>query len=136
MSKTFSGPATGAPASESAATAEGATPVAPVTVGLRGIKTIEDFDLKEKRVFIRVDFNVPMESKNGEQVITDDTRIRAAIPTITYAMEKGAKIVLASHLGRPESREDMQYSMEPVAARLGELMKIDVILVDDATSDA
>ncbi len=104
--------------------------------GLRGIKLIEEFDLKEKRVFIRVDFNVPMEEKGGAQVITDDTRIRAALPTIRYAMEQGAKIVLASHLGRPESREDMQYSMEPVAMRLGELLKAEVILIDDPTSDA
>ena len=107
--------------------------IAPSTPGLKGIKTIEDFDLKEKRVFIRVDFNVPQD-KDGK--ITDDTRIRAAIPTIRYAMEKGAKIVLASHLGRPESREDTQWSLEPVAERLGELMKAEVILVDDPTSDA
>lgn len=108
------------------------------TPGLKGIKTIEDFadQLREKRVFIRVDFNVPMEGSAGSQRITDDTRIRAALPTIKYAMEKGAKIVLASHLGRPESREDKQYSMEPVASKLGELLKAEVILVDDPTSDA
>jgi phosphoglycerate kinase len=107
-----------------------------VTPGLQGIKLIEDFDLKDKRVFIRVDFNVPMEEKSGQQMITDDTRIRAALPTIRYAMEQGAKIVLASHLGRPESRDDKQYSMEPVGLRLGELLKVEVILVDDPTSDA
>ncbi|MEK7358169.1 MAG: phosphoglycerate kinase, partial [Bdellovibrionota bacterium] len=104
--------------------------------GLRGIKLIEEFELKDKRVFIRVDFNVPLEERDGQQVITDDTRIRAALPTIRYAMEKGAKIVLASHLGRPESREDKQYSMEPIGHRLGELLKAEVILVDDPTSDA
>jgi phosphoglycerate kinase len=118
------------------------TPAAPrVMPGLRGIKTIEDFDLREKRVFIRVDFNTPLEpvnpdDKNGVQAIADDTRIRAALPTIKYAMERGAKIVLASHLGRPGSRDDKQYSMEPVATRLGELLKAEVILVDDPTSDA
>ncbi|MES2854825.1 MAG: phosphoglycerate kinase [Bdellovibrionota bacterium] len=111
------------------------------TLGLKGIKLIEDFDLKDKRVFIRVDFNVPMEKSknggaNGVMTITDDTRIRAAIPTIQYALEKGAKIVLASHLGRPESREDIQFSMEPVGLRLGELLKAEVILIDDPTSDA
>src|SRR3954468_22044958 len=97
-----------------------------VPVGLRGIKRIDEFELKDKRVFIRVDFNVPMEGKR----ITDDTRIRAAIPTIKYAMEKGAKIVLASHLGRPEGLpEDREkYSMEPVALRLGELLDAEVIL--------
>jgi phosphoglycerate kinase len=109
----------------------------PPTPGLRGIKVIDEFDLREKRVFIRVDFNVPMEkTDSGEMRITDDTRIRAALPTIKFALEKGAKVILASHLGRPDSREDKQYSMEPVGERLGELMKAEVILVDDPTSDA
>ncbi len=108
-----------------------------VTKGLVGIKTIEDFDLKEKRVFIRVDFNVPMEEQNGKQVITDDTRIRAALPTIRYALENGAKVVLASHLGRPEGPETFaKFSMEPVGRRLGELLKAEVILTDGPTSDA
>ncbi|HVK60705.1 MAG TPA: phosphoglycerate kinase, partial [Bdellovibrionales bacterium] len=111
------------------------------TPGLRGIKIIDEFELKEKSVFIRVDFNVPMEKsagkgQSGEMKITDDTRIRAAIPTIRYALDQGAKIILASHLGRPESRNDKQYSMEPVGHRLGELLKAEVILVDDPTSDA
>lgn len=102
-------------------------------VGLRGIKRIDEFELKDKRVFLRVDFNVPMDGKT----ITDDTRIRAALPTIEYAMKNGAKLVLASHLGRPEKPEDRdKYSMEPVALRLGELLKAEVILIDDATSDA
>ena len=104
----------------SAGKKETAAPAAVVTPGLKGIKLIEEFDLKDKRVFIRVDFNVPMEGSK----ITDDTRIRAALPTIRYAMEKGAKIVLASHLGRPEGPEDRQkFSMEPVGHRLGELLK-------------
>jgi phosphoglycerate kinase len=108
------------------------------TVGLEGIKLIENFDLKDKRVFIRVDFNVPLEESASGSKITDDTRIRAALPTIRYAMEKGAKIVLASHLGRPEGGPDdrKKFSMEPVAERLGQLLKIDVVLVDDPTSEA
>lgn len=107
--------------------------VAPTTPGLKGIKLIEDFDLKEKRVFIRVDFNVPMD--NGK--ITDDTRIRAALPTIRYALDKGAKIVLASHFGRPEGPDDRaKYSLEPIGRRLGELLKAEVILTDDPISDA
>lgn len=108
------------------------------TPGLDGIKLIEDFELKEKRVFIRVDFNVPLAESSSGSKITDDTRIRAALPTIRYAMEKGAKIVLASHLGRPEGGPDdrKKFSMEPVAERLGELLKAEVILVDDPTSDA
>ena len=112
------------------------TPFADATPGLKGIKTIEDFELKEKRVFIRVDFNVPMEERGGVQVITDDNRIRAALPTIRFAMEQGAKIVLASHLGRPESPDDKQFSLEPVATRLGELLKAEVMLIEDVTSDA
>jgi phosphoglycerate kinase len=105
--------------------------------GLRGIKFIDEFDLKDKRVFIRCDFNVPMEkTAAGELVIADDNRIRAALPTIRYAIEHGAKIVLASHFGRPESRDDRQYSLEPVGHRLGELLECEVILVDDPASDA
>ncbi len=105
-----------------------------VPVGLRGIKRIDELELKDKRVFIRVDFNVPMDGKR----ITDDTRIRAALPTIKHALEKGAKIVLASHLGRPEGApEDRdKFSLEPVAVRLGELLNAEVILIDDPTSDA
>jgi phosphoglycerate kinase len=103
------------------------------TPGLKGIKLIEDFELKDKRVFIRCDFNVPMNGKT----ITDDTRIRAAIPTIRYALDKGAQVVLASHFGRPEGPEDREkYSLEPVGQRLGELLKAEVILTDDPTSDA
>jgi phosphoglycerate kinase len=103
------------------------------TPGLKGIKLIEDFELKDKRVFIRCDFNVPMDGKT----ITDDTRIRAAIPTIRYALDKGAQVVLASHFGRPEGPEDREkYSLEPVGQRLGELLKAEVILTDDPTSDA
>lgn len=106
--------------------------------GLKGIKLIEEFDLKEKQVFIRVDFNVPLNEKSTGSEITDDTRIRAALPTIRYAMDRGARVVLASHLGRPEgSAEDRRkFSMEPVASRLGELLKAEVILIDDPTSDA
>lgn len=104
-----------------------------VTVGLKGIKRIDEFELKDKHVFLRVDFNVPMDGAK----ITDDTRIRAALPTIKYAMEKGAKLVLASHLGRPESKEDRaKFSLERVATRLGELLGIEVLLIDEPTSDA
>lgn len=109
-----------------------------VTAGLKGIRQIEEFELKDQRVFIRVDFNVPLNVKATGSEITDDTRIRAALPTIRYALEKGAKIVLASHLGRPEGGPDdrKKYSMEPVAQRLGELLKLEVILIDEPRSDA
>lgn len=82
-------------------------------------RSIRDLDLRGKRVFIRVDFNVPIE--NG--TITDDTRIRASLPTIRYAIEQGAKVViLASHLGRPKGKPDPKYSLRPVADRLSELL--------------
>lgn len=105
--------------------------------GLQGIKSIEDFDLKNQHVFIRLDLNVPMSGEPGDLKITDDTRIRAALPTVKYALEKGAKVVLASHLGRPETDEDRpKYTLEPVAERLGELLKCEVILIEEPTSDA
>jgi phosphoglycerate kinase len=81
--------------------------------------SVKDLDLRGKRVFIRVDFNVPL--KDGR--ITDDTRIRASLPTIKYALEHGARaIILASHLGRPKGKADPQYSLQPVAKRLSELL--------------
>ena len=76
-------------------------------------------DLKGKRVFIRVDFNVPQDDKG---VITEDTRIVGAVPTIKYALEQGAKVVLASHLGRPKGEKKAKYSMAPATARLSELL--------------
>ena len=76
--------------------------------GLQGIKVIRDLDVNEKRVFLRLDLNVPI--KKG--VISDETRIRAALPTIRYAMERKAKVVLASHLGRPKANEKGAVSPE------------------------
>src|SRR6266513_4430230 len=80
--------------------------------------TINDLDLKGKRVFIRVDFNVPL--KHG--VFTDDTRIRETIPTLRLAIQKGARLVLASHLGRPKGGPDLKYSLRPAAKKLEELL--------------
>lgn len=80
--------------------------------------TIQDLDLRGKRVFIRVDFNVPL--KDG--VVTDDTRIRETLPTLKLAMEKGGRLVLASHLGRPKGGPDAKYSVKPVAKKLEELL--------------
>src|SRR5437879_13569545 len=80
--------------------------------------TISDLDLRGKRVFIRVDFNVPL--KDG--VVTDDTRIRETIPTLRLAIQKGARLVLASHLGRPKGGPDLKYSLRPAAKKLEELL--------------
>lgn len=91
-------------------------------------KSIRDVDLKGKRVFCRVDFNVPM--KEGK--ITDETRIRAALPTIQYLVEQGAKVILASHLGRPKGQVVEEMRLTPVAARLGELLGKDVKKADEA----
>ena len=80
--------------------------------------TIKDLDLRGKRVFIRVDFNVPLK----EGVVTDDTRIRETLPTLKLAIEKGARLVLASHLGRPKGGPDPKYSVRPAAKKLEELL--------------
>lgn len=89
-------------------------------------KTIKDVDVNGKRVLVRVDFNVPMESGR----VTDDRRIRAALPTIQYLLDHGASVVLMSHLGRPKG-PDPRFAMDPVAARLGELLGRPVKKLDD-----
>ncbi len=88
--------------------------------------SIRDLDLKNKRVFIRVDFNVPL-TEDGS-AITDDTRIRATLPTIEYALRNHAKVILASHLGRPKGKPNPKYSLRPVVDRLRELLDHDVSL--------
>jgi len=93
------------------------------------VRTIDQLDLANKRVFIRVDFNVPLE-KNTRQV-ADDTRIRAALPTINHAIESKAKVILASHLGRPKGKRMEELSLMPVAERLRDLIEKDVVFPDD-----
>jgi len=97
------------------------------------IRTMDELDLKGKRVFIRVDFNVPLDASRR---ITDDTRIRASLPTIRYAREKGAKVVLASHLGRPKGKRVPEMGLAPVAARLAELLGCPVRTVGDCIGPA
>ncbi len=85
-------------------------------------KTIRDIDLTNKRVLVRVDFNVPLEEKDGVMVITDSTRIEETLPTLNYLLEKGAKVILASHLGRPKGQRDPKQSLAPVAPALSALI--------------
>lgn len=95
------------------------------------IRLPSDLEVSGKRVFVRVDFNVPV--KKG--IIGDDTRIRAAIPTLNYLLEKGARVICASHLGRPKGGKDSSQSLEPVAERLGELLVRPVIFSDDCIGE-
>jgi phosphoglycerate kinase len=96
-------------------------------------KTIRDIDVSGKRVLLRVDFNVPLSSKdpNASITVVDDMRIRAALPTINYLLEQGAALILCSHLGRPKSAADKQFSMDPVADRLGKLLTSPVTKIDE-----
>lgn len=90
--------------------------------------TVRDIDVKDKEVLMRVDFNVPL--KDG--VITDDTRIQAAVPTIKYLLDNGAKLVLCSHLGRPKASVNLEYSLKPTVARLSELLGKPVAFAEEA----
>jgi phosphoglycerate kinase len=95
-------------------------------------KSIQDIDVKGKKVLVRVDFNVPID-ENGS--ITDDRRIREALPTIKYLREHNAKVILMSHLGRPKGKFNMKYSLKPLAERLSEKLGIDVKLAGDVIGD-
>jgi phosphoglycerate kinase len=93
--------------------------------------SITDLDLSGKRLFVRVDFNVPL--KNG--VIGDDTRVRSSLPTIQYALDKGATVILASHLGRPKGKPTPEYSLKPVATHLASLIGRPVVFASDCVGE-
>src|SRR5713226_9002269 len=91
--------------------------------------SIRDLDLSGKRVFMRVDFNVPLAP--GGQEITSDKRIKASLPSIQYALDHGAALILASHLGRPKGKPNAEMSLRPVATRLEQLLKRPVKMAPD-----
>lgn len=97
--------------------------------------TVNDLDLRNKRVFVRVDFNVPMEEKDGQMVITDVTRIKETLPTLELLINKGARIVLASHLGRPKGKREPSMSLRPVAAKLADMVHRPVAFADDCIGE-
>ncbi|MBV9023057.1 MAG: phosphoglycerate kinase [Streptomycetaceae bacterium] len=102
------------------------------------MKTIDELEVAGKRVFVRADLNVPLDGAHNttERRITDDGRIRAAVPTITKLAERGAKVIVASHLGRPKGAPDPQFSLAPVAKRLGELLGKPVAFATDTVGDS
>lgn len=100
--------------------------------GILNKLTIEELNLKGKRVLIRVDFNVPLDDNLN---ITDDRRIREALSTINYAIDEGAKVILASHLGRPKGKVDLRYSLSPVVKRLKRLLDKEVVFVEDSVGE-
>src|SRR6266403_6327370 len=97
--------------------------------------TVKDLNVTGKRVFVRVDYNVPMEEKDGQMVINDETRIRETLPTLELLIKKGAKIILASHLGRPRGQREPSMSLRPVAAKLADIILRDVNFVDDCIGE-
>ena len=96
-------------------------------------KTIEDIQVNGKKVLVRCDFNVPMDEN---KVITDENRLRGALPTIQYLIKNGAKVILCSHLGRPKGEFNMKYSLRPVAERLSQLLGQEVKMADDVIGES
>lgn len=97
--------------------------------------TVKDLDVHGKRVFVRVDFNVPMEEKDGQMVITDVTRIKETLPTLELLINQGARIVLASHLGRPKGKKEPSMSLRPVAKQLADMVHRHVAFADDCIGE-
>jgi phosphoglycerate kinase len=97
--------------------------------------TVRDVNVRGKRVFVRVDYNVPMEEKDGKMAITDVTRIKETLPTLDLLVQQGAKIVLASHLGRPKGKREPTMSLRPVAEKLADMLGRNVAFVDDCIGE-
>ncbi len=97
--------------------------------------TVKDLNVTGKRVFVRVDFNVPLEEKDGQMVITDETRIKETLPTLRLLIERGARTILTAHLGRPKGQREATMSLRPIAARLADLLGRPVAFVDDCIGE-
>ena len=97
--------------------------------------TVRDVNARGKRVFMRVDYNVPLEEKDGQMVITDETRIRETLPTLNLLIEQGAKLILTAHLGRPKGKREPSMSLRPVAVRLADLLGRPVAFLDDCIGE-
>src|SRR6185503_20465554 len=97
--------------------------------------TVKDLDVRGKRVFVRVDFNVPVEEKAGEIIITDLTRIKETLPTLDLLIKGGAKVILCSHLGRPGGKREPSLSLRPVALKLAEMLGQIVAFADDCIGE-
>src|ERR1700741_1396465 len=93
--------------------------------------TVRDLDVRGKRVFLRVDYNVPLEEKDGQMVITDATRIVETLPTLKLLIEKGGSLILPAHMGRPKGQREPSMSLRPVAIKLADLLARPVAFVDD-----
>ena len=97
--------------------------------------TVRDLNVHGKRVFIRVDYNVPLDEKDGQMVITDETRIKETLPTLRLLIEKGGRVILAAHMGRPKGKREATMSLRPVAVRLAELLGTKVNFADDCIGE-
>src|ERR1700682_3902128 len=97
--------------------------------------TVRDLKVRGKRVLVRVDYNVPMEEKDGQMVINDTTRITETLPTLELLLGQGAKVILMAHLGRPKGQRDPALSLRPVAAKLADLLNRPVAFVDDCIGE-
>src|SRR5687768_7554223 len=97
--------------------------------------TVRDADLHGKRVLMRVDYNVPMEDKDGQMVINDTTRIKETLPTLNFLVKQGAKIILTAHLGRPDGKRESSMSLKPVAAKLSDMLGAPVAFLDETVGE-